>query len=125
MSEKSNNKILKIRTSGKRCDEEDFQEVFLKVYEQCKGNLSHACRLCGVTRKTVYNLLERDEAFREAFNEIRDQMVDYVESKLMEQIENGNTAAIIFYLKTIGRYRGFKESHDDEDLQLKIVRDVK
>ena len=46
--------------------------------------------------------------------EARESSVDLAESKLIEAIKNGNLTAIIFFLKTQGKSRGYVErsGHD-------------
>ena len=41
--------------------------------------------------------------------EARENTLDFVESKLMKAIDDGNLTAIIFFLKTRGKSRGYSE----------------
>jgi hypothetical protein len=43
--------------------------------------------------------------------------LDLAESKLHEEILGGNTAAIIFFLKTKGKKRGYVERQEVESVQ--------
>ena len=48
----------------------------------------------------------------EQAEDIQETTVDMAESKLLTSINEGNVAAIIFYLKTKGKKRGYVEQHD-------------
>ena len=68
--------------------------------------------------------MKRDEEFRQKVEQIKDVAVDFVESKLMKLIETENTAAIIFYLKTQAKHRGYRESdprEGDSTVKIEIV----
>ena len=41
--------------------------------------------------------------------EAREDTLDFVESKLMKAIDDGNVTAMIFFLKTRGKSRGYSE----------------
>ncbi len=56
--------------------------------------------------------LEGDEKLREMFREAEEGRLDIAESILMKQIKKGNTTALIFFLKTKGRQRGYVEKQE-------------
>ncbi|HMS50200.1 MAG TPA: hypothetical protein PKA02_02040 [Candidatus Saccharibacteria bacterium] len=66
-------------------------------------NFQRACKKAGFARSTVYRWMESDTEFR---NDVRnaqelgqDTMNDYVEAKLVENIQNNNQRSIEFYLR--------------------------
>jgi transposase-like protein len=79
---------------------------------KAQGNVSHAARLLGCDRGTVYNYIHKYQTVEAALDEARESMLDYVESKLLEAISGGNITAMIFYLKTQGRNRGYVERQE-------------
>ena len=62
-----------------------------------------------MTRQSYYNWMENDLAFAEEVEAIRQEQIDTVESALLNKIEDGDTTAVIFYLKTKGKERGYSE----------------
>lgn len=81
----------------------------IKHLEDTKGTIATACIKADVSRKLFYKYYNSDEYFRERVTEVKEQAIDIVEAKLMERIDNGDTTAIIFFLKTRGRKRGYSE----------------
>lgn len=81
---------------------------------QANGNVSHAARELGVTRWALGQRISRSEHLKQVVTEAREEMVDIAETALRKQIEQGNIAAIIFALKTIGRPRGYVERTEHE-----------
>lgn len=53
--------------------------------------------------------IEKNEELKRMIGEKRESTIDHVESALMQLIDSGNPAAIIFFLKTRGRERGYSE----------------
>ncbi|NQV37293.1 MAG: hypothetical protein HQ509_04700 [Candidatus Marinimicrobia bacterium] len=80
---------------------------FLQIFESKACNITETCKAIGISRSTYYSWLN-DVEFEDQIMFKRDSMVDIVESKLMELIDDGNITAIIFFLKTIGRGRGLQ-----------------
>ena len=85
------------------------KEALLKALEKSLGVVTTACKQFDISRATYYRWLEEDEEFASKAKSIQDVALDFVESKLFEQIQESSTAATIFYLKTKGKKRGYVE----------------
>ena len=114
------------------------KEALLEALEKSLGVVSTACEAVGVSRQTYYTWKREDDSFSEAVDDLKNVALDFAESKLLQKI-NGVTmgkvidgrevvyevapsdTAIIFYLKTQGKHRGYIERQeitgkDGEDL---------
>lgn len=121
----------------KKQDKERVRTIVLKkkVLEELQrslGIVSIACRKCGITRKSYYRWMREDEEFQSAVEEIYESRGDFVEGKLLENIRNGETTAIIFYCKTKLKERGYIERKEQEvsvdskqPINIQIIRDPK
>jgi hypothetical protein len=88
------------------------QDLFLKALEKNSGNISESCKKINISRKTFYHWCKKDENFKNQVEEIKESLIDLAENKLMEQIKKGNITAIIFFLKTKGKERGYTEKQE-------------
>lgn len=100
-------------------------EKFIEALEQSMGIISHAAKKIGVDRTTPYRWMREDEEYKKRVDEVLNVPLDFVESKLFEAINHNNITAIIFYLKTKGKHRGYVERHeltgiDDKDIKVEI-----
>ncbi len=90
------------------------------------GIVSPACKLVGIHRATHYRWINEDPEYKKEVDDVENVALDFAESKLFEQIQDNNTSATIFYLKTKGRKRGYWEKQqmdmttDDEAIQINI-----
>lgn len=75
------------------------------------GNLSTAAKSLQVERATLYRWIEQ-EGLEEAVQEGRNRRLDFAESMLDKGMQEGNMTAIIFYLKTQGKSRGYIERQE-------------
>lgn len=80
--------------------------------KQAKGYVSKAADILGCGPKTVYNYAERYPTVKEAIDAVREERHDFVESALMQRIKAQDTTAIIFYLKTQAKQRGYVERQE-------------
>ena len=88
---------------------EEKKEKFLEALAHGYGIIATACEAIGIGRSTYYRWYNADQEFRERVDEVTETQVDFVESKLMQAINAGDTTATIFYLKTKGKKRGYNE----------------
>ena len=86
----------------------------IDALKEARGMVAVAARKLGVSRVTIYNRRERSEAVRDAIEEARDFTTDVAELKLYESIQKGEAWAVQFYLKTLGKERGYSERHEHE-----------
>jgi len=84
---------------------ETVKEALIKA----KGFISRAAEILQCDKSTVYSYLKRYPKLNDVLKEQRETMLDFAESKLMAAISEGNLTAIIFFLKTQGRSRGYYE----------------
>lgn len=92
----------------------DSERNFIKRLEEKRGIIGAACRSMGISRTTYYRWKKKDVDFAEAADDAVSGQVDEVEGKLLDLIESGETAAVIFYMKTKGRDRGYGEKYVPE-----------
>jgi hypothetical protein len=85
--------------------------VIEKAIVKAFGNLSTASKSLGVERATLYKWIEQ-EGLEEAVQEGRNRRLDFAESMLDKGMQNENMTAIIFYLKTQGKSRGYVERQE-------------
>jgi predicted DNA-binding transcriptional regulator AlpA len=95
------------------------KETFLKVFDDKGANISNTCKSIGISRATFYDWIKKDKKFANQIEEIKENLIDYVESQLMENIKKGDTTSIIFFLKTRGKSRGYTERQEVEHKGIK------
>lgn len=103
----------------------------LEELEKQNGIVSTACNNTGTPRSTFYKWCNDDPEFKALVDDIQEVAIDYVESKLFEKIEGvwidsgkkqddeplvyktpPSDTAIIFYLKTKAKKRGYVEKQE-------------
>lgn len=99
-----NNTIKKERKTT-----EILKKQMLSALESSLGVVKEATKTVGINRSTYYDWLKNDYEFKQAVDEINEGAVDFAETALYNRIEKGDTTAIIFYLKTKGKKRGYVE----------------
>ena len=88
------------------------KESLLKALEKSLGIVSTACEALGISRTTYYKYYNEDKEFKHSVDSISDITLDCAESQLFELIKEKNVTAIIFYLKTKGKKRGYIEKQE-------------
>jgi hypothetical protein len=97
---------------GRRSQKAHNKKAFIEALEKSLGVVTQACKIVGISRRTVYNWRDADLEFRAEMDEINEVSLDFAESQLFKQIQGGNVTATIFYLKTKGKKRGYVERQE-------------
>lgn len=96
------------KTHAKRYTAADYA----KAVTEAQGLISVAARRLGVTRSSVYSAINKHASVREAVEDARERTTDLAEGKLFSKISEGDMTAIIFYLKTQAKGRGYVERQE-------------
>lgn len=83
-----------------------------KVVDRYDGNIAAIARHFKVTRQTIYNRIKESVTLQDAIQDAREATLDDAESELNKQWKSGNTTALIFFLKTQGKSRGYTERQE-------------
>jgi len=86
-----------------------LQNKMIQAMEKNLGVVTTACTEIGIHRSMHYHWMQNDEKYYNAIKEIENVAIDFVESKLHACIKDMDTTAIIFFLKTKAKKRGYVE----------------
>lgn len=90
------------------------QKKFLESLRSNLGVVSKAAYACNMHRNSHFNWLRNSAEYKEEVEAVENECLDLAEDALLTEIQNRNIAAIIFYLKTKGKKRGYIEKQEIE-----------
>lgn len=97
----------------------------LEALEKSLGIVTTAAKSVGIDRSTHYKWLDSDPDYKAAVDDLSEMAIDFAESQLQKRMKDGSDTAIIFYLKTKGKKRGYIErqelEHSGNGLNLNII----
>jgi len=106
---------LRKRTPRKKPNKVDtHKKELIAALEQSLGIVTTACTAVKISRPIYYKYYNTDPVFKKSVDSIGEMALDTAESKLHQLIKEGNPTAIIFYLKTKGKKRGYVERQEIE-----------
>ena len=89
------------------------------------GMITHVARRLNLSTRLVKRVFEKYKSLGQMFEEYREAMLDEVEMLLINKIrsgEKGDTLAMIFYLKCVGKERGYIDRAIDNKAKKAPVR---
>lgn len=89
-------------------------EQIIKALQDANGLQAAAAIKLKTSRTTIANYIKNNEDVKAAYDDVNETTIDKVEGKLLEQVNGGNITAIIFYLKTKAKHRGYVERQEIE-----------
>ena len=99
-------------TNGLSKKREQTAERIIKALGETQGLLTMAARKAGVSYTTVKRYASEFPSVKEAAQDAKESMLDFAEGKLYSKIKDGDNIAILFFLKTQGKSRGYIERQD-------------
>jgi len=88
------------------------QKIAKKALEtalrECDGNITATSRRLRVTRKATYDAIQR-YGIQHVLDECREELLDVAENSLHTLIRDGHASSVFFFLRTMGRDRGYSE----------------
>tara|TARA_R110000823_G_scaffold312759_1_gene439689 strand:- start:3588 stop:3950 length:363 start_codon:yes stop_codon:yes gene_type:complete len=91
-------------TKHNKYTEEEVEKALVKA-----ATVTGAAQILSCQRSTIYNYMEKYPALNNAISDAREQMLDVAETALMTNIKDKHPSSVFFYLKTIGKNRGYVE----------------
>ena len=85
------------------------QHVFLATFARL-GTVQAACMESRVPRRSVYNWLERDEAFAREFEQSRDAAADVVEAECRRRAVEGIPDPVYFQGRVVGSVQRYSDA---------------
>jgi len=95
--------------------------AFLEHLEKNAGLYAITCKQLGVQRTVFFQWKNRLPEFAEKVDEINERMIEYVQSKLLENVRNNDIVAIKFWLKAKAKNQGFG---DDTTLEINNIQPI-
>jgi predicted transcriptional regulator len=90
------------------------EEAIAVALRKCAGIQTRAARVLGVSQSAVSQRVSGSEYLQNIYSEIRESLLDVAEDELIKKLKEGHMTAIIFYLKCIGKSRGYTEKQEME-----------
>ena len=86
----------------------------VEIYEKNGCNITATCSAIGISRKTFYEWKKRKMKLADGLEAADEAILDFAESKLVDHIKNNDVQALIFFLKTKGKKRGYIEKTETD-----------
>lgn len=91
---------------------DDHIEGIAEKLTQWKGNVTRVAEFFSVCRTTMNAFIQSHPILIQTTKDAREARLDRTEDKLGDAIESGEGWAVCFMLKTLGKSRGYIETHD-------------
>lgn len=87
-------------------------QQIIDAIKEADGYVSKIASILGCSVQTVYNYRNKYPTVATAWHDVKERRHDFVENALHKRIKAGSDTAIIFYLKTQAKERGYIERQE-------------
>jgi hypothetical protein len=105
---------------------EGKKKLMIECLEKTLGIVTSAAKMANISRQQHYHWCATFPEYKQAVDDINNVALDFAEAQLHQQIQAGEVASTIFYLKTKGKSRGYVERHEittPEGITLNFIKD--
>lgn len=88
------------------------RDQIIAALHACGGGVYLAAKQLGCAPTTIYRRMERDAKLAAVVEGIRGELVDIAEAGLRRKALEGDTTALIWITKTLGKSRGYVERQE-------------
>lgn len=88
------------------------KKAMLAALRKNLGNISQSAKAAGIDRATHHRWVKADSRYAAQVDEVTEYSFDFVESKIMKAIQDGNVTMTIFFAKTRMKERGYVERQE-------------
>src|SRR3989337_3036302 len=88
------------------------KKMMIQALGKTLGVVTYAADMVGISRMMHYQWMNSDPNYKKEVDDIECAGLDLAEHKLLKLINDENVTAIIFYLKTKGKHRGYIERNE-------------
>jgi predicted transcriptional regulator len=85
-----------------------------KVLKKNAGLVTPTAKALNVSYQAIQQRIKKSHKLQKIQEDIREDIADLAENALFQNIKDKNMTAIIFYLKTQARHRGYVERQETE-----------
>jgi hypothetical protein len=93
-------------------DSNIHKRAMIEALEKSLGVVTTAAKQAKINRKTHYEWLKEDPDYKAQVEDVANIALDFAESQLHKQIQDGEVSSTIFFLKTKGKGRGYIERQE-------------
>ncbi len=93
------------------------KKLVLEALNNSLGVVTDALKSTNLSRTQFYKWMKDDPDFKADVEEVQNVAIDFAESQLYSLISEKNPTAVIFYLKTKGKHRGYIERIENVNSQ--------
>ena len=96
-------------------------EKIVEVFRKKACNVSATCIALNIDRKTFYDWKKKSPELSAMLDDACESLIDNAETMLLSKINDGDLTAIIFFLKTKGKKRGYI---DGREIDANVTTDI-
>jgi Bacterial regulatory protein, Fis family len=104
------------------------QEMIIEALRMSAGIVTIAAQKLSINRHTLHEWIAAEPVLKEVLIELREIHLDLCEAGIIKKIQDGDFAAIRFYLNCFGKSRGWVETarlEGDATLRIETTEDAR